>query len=108
MDGTVRTHWEGSDLWLRREFIVGPEGLQWPLLEVIYGADSNIYINGVLACEPEGFVNCYGRYELNPAARAAIKPGRNVLAVHLIERHKGGEHFVDVGILDEFESVQPK
>jgi hypothetical protein len=103
MDGEARTHWEGSDLWLRREFTVGPEGLHWPLLEVDYGADSNIYINGVLACEPEGFVNCYGRYELNPAARAAIKPGRNVLAVHLIERHKGGEHFVDVGLLDETE-----
>jgi hypothetical protein len=104
MDGEARTHWEGSDLWLRREFTVGSEGLHWPLLEVYYGADSNIYINGVLACEPEGFVNCYGRYELNPAARAAVKPGRNVLAVHLIERHKGGEHFVDVGLLDELET----
>jgi hypothetical protein len=39
----------------------------------------------------------------HPAARTAIKPGRNVLAVHLIDRHKGGEHFVDVGLLDKTE-----
>jgi hypothetical protein len=106
MDGLVHTYWEGSELWLRHEFTVGPEGLHWPLLEMNYGADSDIYINGVLACRSEGFVNCYGRYELDPAARAAIKPGRNVLAVHLIDRHKGGEHFVDVGLLDEVESNQ--
>jgi len=66
------------------------------------GADS-IYVNGALACEPEDDLPCYGRYELNPAARAAIKPGRNVLAVHLIERHKGGEDYVDLGLLDETE-----
>jgi hypothetical protein len=101
MDQNVHTVWEGADLWIRQEFTVPPSGLHWPLLEIYYGADTDIYINGVRACEPEGFHNCYGLYELNIPARAAIKPGTNVIAVHLIQRQKGGEQFVDIGLLDE-------
>jgi hypothetical protein len=101
MDQKAHTVWEGADLWIRQEFTAPPSGLHWPLLEIYYGADTDIYINGVRACEPEGFHNCYGLYELNIPARAAIKPGTNVIAVHLMQRQKGGEQFVDIGLLDE-------
>jgi hypothetical protein len=101
MNDAARTTWEGSDLWIRREFTVPAAGLRWPLLEIYYGADSDIYLNGVRACTPEGFHNCYGLYELNPAARASLAPGTNTIAAHLIQRHKGGQQFVDLGLLDE-------
>lgn len=101
MNDRVGTTWDGTDLWMRREFIVPPEGLRWPLIEIHYGVDTDIYINGVLACRPEGFHNCYGIYELNPEARATIRPGVNTIAVHAVQRHKSGSQFVDAGLLDE-------
>ena len=101
MQSVVRTPWKSQSLWLRREFIVPPEGLRWPLLQVSYGEDSDIFINGVRACQPEGFHNAFGRYEIEPNARATLRPGKNILAVHLIQRNKGGEEYVDVGLVDE-------
>jgi len=98
---TIGTPWDGNDLWLRREFTVPAEGAEWPLISIEYGVDSDIYINGVLACSPEGFLNCIGLYELNTPAKATIKPGRNTIAVHVIDRHKGRRHYISLGLVDE-------
>lgn len=102
-EDVIKTVWEQRDLWIRKEFEV--KDVHWPLLSMYYGEDTDIYINGILACTPEGFHNCYGLYELNTAAKAAMHPGRNVIAVHCIQRNKGGEEYVDIGVLDEI-SIQ--
>lgn len=97
----VRTRWNTTDLWVRREFIVPPDGVQWPLITTYFGVDFELFLNGVLACRPEGFHNTYGIYELTPASRATLSPGVNIIAVHFIQRAKGGEQYVDVGLVDE-------
>ncbi len=100
----VRTKWNTTDLWIRRQFLIGPEGAHWPLLTCRFGVDFEVYINGVLACRPEGFHDTYGLYELNPPARATLQPGTNTIAVHVIQRAKGGQQYIDVGLVDEIAS----
>ena len=98
-DELVGIRWTTSDLWLRKEFHL--EELNTVLISAWYGEDSDIYINGVLACRPEGFNNTHGIYELNREAIAALKKGRNVIAVHCVQRNKGGEQYIDIGLIEE-------
>jgi WD40 repeat protein len=91
----VRTYWDTSDIWLRREFKL-PEG-KWDDLLLLVGYDDHaeVYVNGVLALQAPG-----PRFEempLRAEARKALKPGRNVLAVHC--KNTGGPGYVDVGIV---------
>jgi hypothetical protein len=54
-----------------------------------------------IACRPEAFHNAFGRYEINPDARATLKPGKNILAVNLIQTNKGGDEYFDLALVDE-------
>jgi formylglycine-generating enzyme required for sulfatase activity len=77
---SVRTDWNTPDIWLWREFKL-PEG-KWNDLLLLVGYDDHaeVYVNGVLALQAPG-----PRFEempLRAEARKALKPGRNVLAVH--------------------------
>jgi len=94
----VRTPWNTADIWLRRDFTM-PEG-SFPGLQLLvhHDEDAEIYINGVLAAKLAGFVTDYEPAEINPAAKAALKPGRNTLAVHC-HQTIGGQ-YIDVGLVD--------
>jgi hypothetical protein len=54
-----------------------------------------IYINGVLAASASGYTVEYELMPLNPAGRAAFRPGKNVIAVHC--KQTGGGQYIDVG-----------
>jgi len=64
-----------------------------------YDETPDVYLNGVLAARLDGYVTEYGEVTIEPAARAALKPGRNVLAVHC--RQTYGGQYLDVGLADE-------
>jgi hypothetical protein len=91
-----RTEWTTKDLWLRREFTL-PEGkLEQPRLIMHYDEDPEVYLNGLLAAQPGRYTDRYVEVDLKPAARAALKPGRNTIAVHC-RQTVGGQYF-DVGL----------
>jgi hypothetical protein len=94
----VRTEWNTSDIWLRREFTL-PEAqftdLHW---SIHHDEDAEVYLNGVLAATFSGYVTDYEIVPLSAAARASLKPGRNVIAVHC--RQTGGGQYIDVGFAD--------
>jgi hypothetical protein len=95
----VRTEWRTPDIWLRREFTL-PEGLN-PAnlrLSVHHDEDAEIHINGVLAANLPGFRADYDEVPIADEALAALRPGRNVLAVHCHQR--GGGQYIDVGIVE--------
>ena len=93
----VRTEWKTSNIWLRRTFDI-PEGKIGHLeLMVHHDEDVEIYINGVLAAKAEGFTTDYDEMSISPQALAAIKPGKNVMAVHCLQRIGG--QYIDVGIV---------
>jgi hypothetical protein len=93
----VRTEWNGRHIWLRREITV-PAGVDPASLQlyVHHDEDAEIYLNGVLAAKLAGFTGEYDVVDMLPAAKAALKPGKNVLAVHC--RQTTGGQYIDVGL----------
>lgn len=93
----VRTTWDKPEIWIRREIVLANDLPKEPLLRIHHDEDAEVYINGVLAAQLSGFTSNYDVVEINPEARAAMKPGRNVLAVHC--RQTAGGQYIDVGLV---------
>jgi len=95
---TVNTTWNTPNIWLRREFTL-PEG-KWGNVGLNVHHDENveIYINGVPAATVTGFTTAYEPLPLNESARAALKSGKNLFAVHC--RQTGGGQYIDVGLVE--------
>lgn len=95
----IRTIWNTSDIWIRRQFEL-PEGrLVNPKLRIHYDEDAEVYINGVLAAQTSGYATSYEDFDMTPEALKALKPGVNTFAVHC-HQTVGGQ-YIDVGIIEE-------
>ena len=99
----VRTRWDSSDIWLRREFTLSKETAPADqgtdvLFSFHHDEDAEIYINGELATQATGYSIRYDETPLSDAGRAALKIGKNVIAVHC--KQTGGGQYIDVGILE--------
>lgn len=94
----IGTVWNTSDIWLRRDFEL-PVG-EWPNLQlwVHHDEDAEIYINGVEAGRFTGYSTEYDAAHLPAAAKAALKPGKNTLAIHC--RQTGGGQYIDAGLVE--------
>jgi hypothetical protein len=92
----VRTPWTGSDIWLRRAFVLEGEIPPDLVLHVHHDEDAEIYIDGVPAAAATGYTTAYVELEMSPEALAVLRPGRHVLAVHC--RQTGGGQYIDVGL----------
>ncbi len=96
----VRTRWASSDIWLRREFTM-PEKWGDLVLVMHHDEDAEVYVNGVLAAKVSGFITGYDEFAISDEARKALKPGKNLLAVHC-HQTTGGQ-YIDVGIAEVVE-----
>lgn len=95
---SIGTVWRSSDIWLRREFVL-PEGTWHDLhLQIHHDEDAEVYVNGVLVLATSGFTASYSQLPMKPAGRAALRPGKNVFAVHC--RQTTGGQYIDVGLAD--------
>ena len=96
----VKTRWDTPAIWLRREVELpqGVAGMKQPHLVVHHDEDAEVYVNGVRAATLTGYTTEYVEVPLSPEARAALKPGKNLIAVHV--KQTGGGQYVDVGIAD--------
>jgi len=94
----IRTEWNSSDIWLRREITL-PEGkLKDPNLRIHHDEDAEVYLDGTLASRVSGFSSDYDTVALRSDARALLKPGKHTLAVHC--RQTSGGQYIDVGLVD--------
>ena len=96
----VRTEWNTPEIWIRREFEwpQGAAAVKDPHLVVHHDEDAEVYLNGVLAARLSGYTSAYEEIPLSAEARAALKPGKNTIAVHV--RQTSGGQYIDVGVAD--------
>ncbi len=93
----VRTEWKTPEIWLRRAVELPP--LRGDLaLWIHHDEDVEVYLNGVLAAKAEGFTVAYEELPLDAKGRQAIRPGKNVLAVHC-KQTRGGQ-YIDLGLVE--------
>ncbi len=96
VQGVVRTPWKTSDIYLRRTFRL--ESIPEELLLTIYYDDTvAVYVNGVLALKSDKRKSVYTPTRIGKEARAVLKKGVNVLAVHC--GNADGRQYIDLGIL---------
>ena len=93
----VRTEWKTADIWLRRAVEIPSVKAGDLDLLVHHDEDVEVYLNGVLAASAPGFTTDYEELPLSPEGQAAIKPGKNVVAVHC-KQTQGGQ-YIDVGFV---------
>lgn len=93
----VRTTWKTPDIWLRRTIDL-PSGPQGGLsLNIHHDEDTEVYINGVLTFQARGYITDYIAAPLDDKALAALKPGKNTIAIHT--KQTGGGQYIDAGLL---------
>jgi hypothetical protein len=96
-NSVIGTEWKTSDIWARREFTLPAGDTSKLELMMYHDEDAEVYVNGVLAAKVRGFNGTYDAIPIIAAARAALKPENNVLAVHC--RQTRGGQFIDVGLV---------
>jgi hypothetical protein len=99
---TVRTPWKSNNIWMRRGFDLKESELHNPHLRVHHDEDAQVYLNGTLIATLPGYESGYVEVELGEKMNRALRPGKNVLAVHC--RQTDGGQYIDVGIVDVVES----
>ncbi|PQV62684.1 protein of unknown function (DUF4965), partial [Abditibacterium utsteinense] len=95
----IGTAWNTSDIWARREFTLSAAQLaNRDQLQVLlyHDDDAQVYINGVAALNMGGSSESYELFSMSNLALAALKPGKNVVAVHV--RDTGGKQYMDAGL----------
>jgi len=92
----VRTNWKTPDIWLRRTIELPSGNLNGLALEIHHDEDTEVYLNGVQVFTARGYITDYIAAPLDDKAIAALKPGKNVIAVHC--RQTGGGQYIDVGL----------
>jgi hypothetical protein len=93
----VRTVWDTKQIWIRREFTLEDKVPDRLLLWMHHDEDADVYLNGVLATRVKGYITDYEDFAIAPAAHKALKPGKNVIAVHC-KQTRGGQ-YIDVGLV---------
>ncbi len=96
--GAIRTAWTTSDIWLRRSFELGSTALVNPHWRIHHDEDAEVYLNGQLVGRFSGYTSGYQRIPLEAGARAALRRGTNIIAIH-VHQTTGGQ-YIDLG-LDE-------
>ena len=93
----IGTTWDGSDIWLRREFSWPDNATGEVRLMVHHDEDAEVFINGVLAATLTGFTADYQSVAIHLSAATALHSGANIIAIHC--RNTQGGQFIDAGLV---------
>ena len=93
----VGTTWSTDDIWLRRRFTLTTDNRSGLALWLHHDEDAEVYLNGVLAARVSGYITDYETFPISAEARAALKSGENLMAIHC-HQTTGGQ-YIDAGIV---------
>jgi len=94
----IGTTWKTGDIWLRREVELRAENYDELQAWFYHDEDAEVYINGVPALKATGFITSYDAFPLTTEGRAALRPGKNLIALHC--HQTWGGQYVDFGLVD--------
>ena len=94
----IGTTWQSDDIWLRREINLPAGNYDNINAWLHHDEDAEIFINGVLALKVSGFISNYDVFQLTDEGKAALKPGKNLIALHC-HQTVGGQ-YVDLGLVN--------
>ena len=92
------TKWDRTDIWIRRTFEIADTKMESPHLRIHHDEGAEVYINGQLVVNAEGYTDSYVLIPLDKKFMSAIKKGKNVIAIHC--HQTDGGQYIDVGIVD--------
>jgi hypothetical protein len=92
----IGTTWNTNDIWIRRTFNVDAIPAGTPVLRLHHDEDCEVYVNGVLAIAPTGYVTSYQYVSMTPESIATLHVGANTIAIHC-HQTVGGQ-YIDAGI----------
>jgi hypothetical protein len=101
----VHTEWKTDDIWLRRSFDVDSKPPTSINLLIHHDEEAEVFINGKEVAQPKGFTTGYELVPLSAQAASALKPGKNVIAVHC--HQTSGGQYIDVGLVQYVEAARP-
>ena len=93
----VNMPWSTPDIWLRREVELPPDKLKNLELWIHHDDDAEVFINGAAAARLRDYEIGYFNCAIGNPAVDALKPGKNIIAVHC--HQAGGGQYVDVGLV---------
>ncbi len=95
----VFTTWNTSEIWLRKTFELSTTKFRNLRIRMHHDEDAEVYINGILACKAQGYTTDYQDFPISIEALAALKRGKNLIAVHC--RQTSGGQYIDVGLVGD-------
>jgi len=93
------TTWTSHDIWARRVFTLNKVDYNKLFLKIEHDDNAEVYLNGKEIYRYNGWLNELKYFELNDAIRQNMKPGKNILAMHVT--NTGGGAYLDAGISNE-------
>ncbi|MDA1264933.1 MAG: DUF1553 domain-containing protein [Planctomycetota bacterium] len=100
------TEWSTPGIWLRRTFEWDGQNAADLALLVKHDEDVEVFLNGVRALRKGGYQNHYSVEPVSAEARAAVRQGSNVIAVHC--RQTTGGQFCHVRPIHESDTLGNK
>ncbi len=94
----VRTTWDTPDIWARRTVTLGEVHPANVTMTGLHDDAAEFYLNGIAIGSFKGYTTSYEEFPIPDEARASLKPGKTVIAVHC-HQNAGGQS-IDAG-LDE-------
>ncbi|MFI5385534.1 MAG: glutaminase domain-containing protein [Fimbriimonadales bacterium] len=95
-NGVFGTRWDTDDIWIRRKVTLPSGSLGNVQLIVYHDEDVEVYIDGVLALKEPDYLNEYRAYDIYPAAKQLLKPGKTIWIAAHCHQTAGGQG-IDIG-----------
>ncbi len=104
-ESRIGTAWATPDIRLRAAFDFDGSTFAQASVIMHYDNATEVYVNGVELLRLTGWNDAYAPFDVTEKLRAALRPGRNVIAVHT-HQDTGGQ-FIDLALLTTGELLQP-